>query len=175
MSKPSPFKKLFDQREQEQQIQSAAAPLAPASPVPLPAESLPVAEAQLVPDQPGQYLADSAVAVVVAPVLVQEESEMTAPAQEALPGDSVVVQSDSSEAPKRGRPATGKRSRPDWIGRTYYIQKSTDLCIESELLELKRRGEMMDKSELVNALLQAWVQWHQGADMEALLREISSR
>jgi hypothetical protein len=59
--------------------------------------------------------------------------------------------------PKRGRPATGKRSNPDWIGRTYYIQRKTDLDIEGELFQLKRQGIDLDKSELVDLLLSAWV------------------
>lgn len=58
---------------------------------------------------------------------------------------------------KRGRPATGKRSDPEWIGRTYYIRKETDLNIEGELYNLKRQGIEVDKSELVDFLLGEWV------------------
>ncbi|MEL7314031.1 MAG: hypothetical protein AAFN08_03660 [Cyanobacteria bacterium J06559_3] len=58
---------------------------------------------------------------------------------------------------KRGRPATGKRSNPNWVGRTYYIQRSTDLDIQAELLRLKRNGTHLDKSELVDLLLANWV------------------
>ena len=67
------------------------------------------------------------------------------------------------ESKKRGRPATGKRSNPDWIGRTYYIRKETDLDVESELLKLKREGVELDKSELVDFLLSEWVKSRQGA------------
>ena len=73
----------------------------------------------------------------------------------------------------RGRPATGKRSDPDWIGRTYYIRRETDLDVEGELLQLKRSGIEIDKSELVDALLAAWVQWRNGENSEILLTEIS--
>jgi hypothetical protein len=66
------------------------------------------------------------------------------------------------ESKKRGRPATGKRSNPDWIGRTYYIRKETDLDVESELLKLKREGIELDKSELVDFLLGEWVKSRQG-------------
>lgn len=66
------------------------------------------------------------------------------------------------EPKKRGRPATGKRSNPDWIGRTYYIRKETDLDVESELLKLKREGVELDKSELVDFLLGEWVKSRQG-------------
>jgi hypothetical protein len=66
------------------------------------------------------------------------------------------------EPKKRGRPATGKRSNPDWIGRTYYIRKETDLDVESELLKLKREGMEVDKSELVDFLLGEWLKSRQG-------------
>ncbi len=76
---------------------------------------------------------------------------------------------------KRGRPATGKRSDPDWLGRTFYIRKETDLDIEAELLELKRQGVEMDKSVLVDALLSAWLKWRKGDNVETHLSEISPR
>lgn len=79
------------------------------------------------------------------------------------------------EQKKRGRPATGKRSDPDWIGRTFYVKKETDLDVEDELLKLKRQGIELDKSELVDLLLAAWVKWRQGEDLEFLLSEISPR
>ena len=69
--------------------------------------------------------------------------------------------------------ATGKRSDPNWIGRTYYIRKETDLDVEDELLQLKRQGIELDKSELVDLLLNAWLKWRQGKDSDFLLSEIS--
>ncbi|MBD0363414.1 MAG: hypothetical protein ICV55_11690 [Coleofasciculus sp. C3-bin4] len=80
---------------------------------------------------------------------------------------------DTPETKRRGRPATGKRSDPNWIGRTYYIRKETDLDVEDELLQLKRQGIELDKSELVEELLNAWVKWRQGEDSEILLSEKS--
>jgi hypothetical protein len=79
------------------------------------------------------------------------------------------------EPRKRGRPATGKRSDDAWIGRTYYVQRETDLDVEDELLKLKRRGIEIDKSELVDALLGAWVKWQQGGNIEIQLAEITPR
>lgn len=76
---------------------------------------------------------------------------------------------------KRGRPATGKRSDPEWIGRTYYVRRETDLDVETELLQLKRIGIELDKSELVNSLLSAWIQWRQGENIESQIAEISPR
>ena len=81
----------------------------------------------------------------------EEKPEVTPPTEE-----------QPKESKKRGRPATGKRSNPDWIGRTYYIRKETDLDVESELLKLKREGVELDKSELVDFLLSEWVKSCQG-------------
>ena len=77
------------------------------------------------------------------------------------------------EPKKRGRPATGKRSDDAWIGRTYYVRRETDLDIEDELLKFKRSGIDIDKSELVDQLLSAWVKWQQGENIEIQLSNIS--
>jgi hypothetical protein len=57
---------------------------------------------------------------------------------------------------KRGRPANGKRSNPGWFGRTFYIRKDTDERLEQALYLLKRSGIEVDKSQLADALLNAW-------------------
>lgn len=57
---------------------------------------------------------------------------------------------------KRGRPANGKRSDPGWFGRTFYIRKDTDERLEQALYTLKRSGFEVDKSQLADALLNAW-------------------
>jgi hypothetical protein len=72
----------------------------------------------------------------------------------------------------RGRPATGKRSDEDWIGRTFYVKRETDLDIEDELLKLKRQDITLNKSDLVEALLSAWLKYRQGEKAEFLLSEI---
>lgn len=82
---------------------------------------------------------------------------------------------DTLEPKRRGRPATGKRSDPKWIGRTYYIRKETDLDVEAELLQLKRQGFELDKSELVEELLNTWVKWRQGENSDFLMSEFSPR
>ena len=76
---------------------------------------------------------------------------------------------------KRGRPATGKRSDPDWIGRTFYIRKENDFDIEDELIKLKRAGINLDKSSLVDFLLAAWVKWRKGENIDLQMYEISPR
>lgn len=81
----------------------------------------------------------------------------------------------SVEPKKRGRPATGKRSDGAWIGRTYYVKRETDLDVEETLLQLRRQGIDVDKSELVDLLLSAWVKWQQGENIEMQISEITPR
>ena len=76
---------------------------------------------------------------------------------------------------KRGRPATGKRSDDAWIGRTYYVQRETDLDVEDYLFKLKRQGIEIDKSELVDFMLAAWAKWQQGENIDILLDEFMPR
>lgn len=101
------------------------------------------------------------------------------PTPEKKPPEVAIAKQDSdiAEEPtkKRGRPATGKRSDPDWIGRTYYIRKEIDFDVEDELVKLKRAGVNLDKSELVDFLLAAWVQWRNGENVNIQLSEISPR
>ncbi len=83
--------------------------------------------------------------------------------------------SPKPEPRKRGRPATGKRSDDAWIGRTYYVKRETDLDVEEELLKLRRQGIEVDKSELVEKLMAAWVKRQQGENIDLLLDEITPR
>lgn len=86
------------------------------------------------------------------------------------------LQTSQALAPKkRGRPATGKRSDDAWIGRTYYVKRETDLDVEDALLKLKRQGIEVDKSELVDLILAAWVKRQQGENIEIYLSEITPR
>jgi hypothetical protein len=95
------------------------------------------------------------------------------PSPEEKPPEPAIASEESNK--KRGRPATGKRSDPDWIGRTYYIRKETDLDIEDELIKLKRSDINLDKSELVDFLLAAWVKWRKGENIDFYISEISPR
>ena len=95
------------------------------------------------------------------------------PVPEEKPSEPEITPEEPTK--KRGRPATGKRSDPDWIGRTYYIRKETDFDIEDELIKLKRAGINLDKSELVDFLLAAWVKWRNGENIEIQMSEISPR
>lgn len=95
------------------------------------------------------------------------------PTPEEKPPEPEITPEEST--PKRGRPATGKRSDPDWIGRTYYIRKENDFDVEDELVKLKRAGINLDKSELVDFLLAAWVKWRNGENIDIQMSEISPR
>lgn len=105
----------------------------------------------------------------------QPEPEPEPVVEEVKPAVPTVPEPPVVEPKKRGRPATGKRSDTDWIGRTYYVKRETDLDIEDELLKLRRRGVDVDKSELVDLLLGAWVKWQQGENIEIQLSEITPR
>jgi hypothetical protein len=63
---------------------------------------------------------------------------------------------------KRGRPATGKRSDPNWAARTFYIRKTTDEKVEKVLEQMKRYNINLDKSELIDLLLEAWAMVESG-------------
>jgi hypothetical protein len=63
---------------------------------------------------------------------------------------------------KRGRPATGKRSDPNWAARTFYIRKTTDEKVEKVLKQMKRYNINLDKSELIDLLLEAWAMVESG-------------
>lgn len=92
----------------------------------------------------------------------KQKSEPTPKELQLSPKAEKAKPVENAEKPKRGRPATGKRSDPDWLGRTYYIRKKTDLDIEGELHNLKRSGVEIDKSELVDFLLGEWVKSRKG-------------
>ena len=123
MSKPSPFKKIFESQEEPQQKTEP-------------------------------------------PVEPTKESNVTQTSTPPTPAPS--------ETRKRGRPATGKRSDDAWIGRTYYVKRSTDLDVEEELLKLKRRSVEIDKSELVDFLMTVWVKRQQGENINLLIDEFTN-
>lgn len=45
--------------------------------------------------------------------------------------------------------------------------------VEEELLKLRRQGIDIDKSELVDFLMGAWVKWRQGENINLLLGEFT--
>lgn len=113
--------------------------------------------------------ADLPVAPIAAPVV-------STPAVAPVPmSPAQLAPAAPTQPKKRGRPATGKRSDDAWIGRTYYVQRETDLDVEDYLLKLKRQGIEIDKSELVDFMLAAWAKWQQGENIDILLDEFTPR
>lgn len=60
----------------------------------------------------------------------------------------------NAPAKRRGRPATGKRSDPEFDQTTAYIRKDTYKAVKIALIQA---GEDMDYSDLVEDLLSAWL------------------
>lgn len=56
-----------------------------------------------------------------------------------------------------GRPANGKRSNPDWVGRTFYVEAETDANFGIIIATLKAQGVSVDKSDIIQALLSEWM------------------
>jgi hypothetical protein len=112
------------------------------------------------------------VAIVEAP---PEPLVLETPKSVAVPQSVPAIPVEQSEPVQRkmGRPATGKRSNKEWVGRTYYVRDTTDFDVTEELLVRKRQGQEIDKSELVDMLLTAWVAWQRGGDLEICLSEVS--
>ncbi len=140
--KDNPFKKAIDNHKQEKLAEEAIDLVAPE------AEELSI----VVPEAVG----------LIAPKAIYAVDD-----QPSQPDELSV-----SVPKKRGRPATGKRSDDLWTGRTYYIQRETDLDVEDQLLQLKRGGIEIDKSELVDFLLTAWVKLQKGEKVNFQISEI---
>jgi hypothetical protein len=128
-------------------------------------EPVPVRVSTPVPEPVAETPAVSA--PIVPPVVTAEQPEVGLPIGSPSPPPI-------AEPPRRrGRPATGKRSDPNWLGRTFYIHKGIDSQIEIELLKLKQtQGLDLDKSELVNGLLAAWLQAQQTGQASVSMAEI---
>ena len=63
--------------------------------------------------------------------------------------------SGTDSIPKKlGRPATGKKNDPIYVGFTTYIRRDTHTAVKIKLLQ---DGERRELSELVEELLQQWV------------------
>jgi hypothetical protein len=76
---------------------------------------------------------------------------------------------------KKGRPAKGKRSDGDWAGRTYYVRYTTDTKLEKALWKLRREGLDVDKSDLTDALLNAWAQVELGEVEDSGFKDLIDR
>jgi hypothetical protein len=85
------------------------------------------------------------------------------PKLQKLLEEEVLKEAEEQSGPKkRGRPANGKRSDPNWSARTFYIRKTTDEKVECVLDQMKRYNINLDKSELIDLLLEAWAMVESG-------------
>jgi hypothetical protein len=145
MTKENPFKKAIASRHQEE-----------------------VSEPPIIAPE-SEVIDRSTPAVTEPKIEVVEKKPSKATSKEPL----LTPAMETTTAKKRGRPATGKRSDDSWTGRTYYIQRETDLDMEDQLLRLKRQGIDIDKSELVDFLLAAWVKLQKGEKADFRISEIT--
>lgn len=80
---------------------------------------------------------------------------------------------EPEQQPKqRGRPR-GKKSDPEYEAAIAYIRKKTHIQVKRLLLDFEERGEKQDFSELVQELLELWIQIQQGAEPEILIAKFS--
>ncbi len=71
------------------------------------------------------------------------------------------------EAKQRGRPR-GKKSDPEYVSAIAYIRKKTHLQVKRLLLDKEELGDKQDFSELVQDLLDLWVEIQQDENPESL-------
>jgi hypothetical protein len=86
----------------------------------------------------------------------KQEKPQNPKLQKLLDEEALKEAEEQSGPKKRGRPANGKRSDPNWTARTFYIRKTTDEKVERVLNQMKRYNINLDKSELIDLLLEAW-------------------
>jgi hypothetical protein len=86
----------------------------------------------------------------------KQEKPQNPKLQKLLDEEALKEAEEQSGPRKRGRPANGKRSDPNWSARTFYIRKTTDEKVERVLDQMKRYNINLDKSELIDLLLEAW-------------------
>lgn len=88
-----------------------------------------------------------------------EQQEEQDPKKQPTPPEAKTKKRKVEKArPKAiGRPANGKRSNPDWVGRTFYVEAETDANFGIVIATLKAQGISIDKSDIVQALLSEWM------------------
>lgn len=76
------------------------------------------------------------------------------------------------EAKQRGRPR-GKKSDPEFVSAIAYIRKKTHLQVKRLLLDKEEQGDKQDFSELVQDLLDFWVEIQQSENPDSLISRFS--
>ena len=91
----------------------------------------------------------------------------TPPQAEAMP-ELPSEPAPEPEAKQRGRPR-GKKSDPEYVSAIAYIRKKTHLQVKRLLLDKEELGDKQDFSELVQDLLDFWVEIQQGENPDGLI------
>lgn len=87
----------------------------------------------------------------------QQEEKATAKQSATPPAKTKKRQTKNTHLKAIGRPANGKRSNPDWVGRTFYVEAETDANFGIVIATLKAQGVSVDKSDIVQTLLSEWM------------------
>ena len=82
----------------------------------------------------------------------QTEPEAVEPVAEAV--HQVVAPATSEEGRGRGRPATGKRSNPDWKLYSHFLKKQTQ---RAAVARLQAEDAGRDLSDVLQELLEDWL------------------
>ncbi len=78
------------------------------------------------------------------------------------------------ESKQRGRPR-GKKSDPEFVSAIAYIKKKTHLQVKRLLLDKEELGDKQDFSELVQDLLDFWVEIQQCENSDTLIARFDMR
>jgi hypothetical protein len=102
------------------------------------------------------------------------DPKISAPVQpETSPQPETKSQPEPEQQLKqRGRPR-GKKSDPEYEAAIVYVRKKTHLQVKRLLLDKEELGEKQDFSELVQELLDFWVQIQQDENPEILIAGFS--
>ena len=96
------------------------------------------------------------------------QTESDTPTQPESSSEPLSEPEPELEAKQRGRPR-GKKSDPEFVSAIAYIRKKTHLQVKRLLLDKEELGDKQDFSELVQDLLDFWVEIQQGENPEILI------
>lgn len=96
------------------------------------------------------------------------QTESDTPTQPESSSEPLSEPEPELEAKQRGRPR-GKKSDPEFVSAIAYIRKKTHLQVKRLLLDKEELGDKQDFSELVQELLDFWVEIQQGENPDSLI------
>ncbi len=96
------------------------------------------------------------------------QTESDTPPQPESSSEPLSEPEPEPESKQRGRPR-GKKSDPEFVSAIAYIRKKTHLQVKRLLLDKEEQGDKQDFSELVQNLLDFWVEIQQSENPEILI------